>query len=372
MNMPRLYKSLVYCSLLFAVSSCHVGRYFYFNYADIKDHRKFSSVPVKKSDHIFHFYEQNKNHKLFTDSSISQVGGSLNPDFSLESSQTVAFIIIRNDTILTERYFDGYNRSTIVPVFSVAKSFVSALAGIALDKGLISSMGDTIGQYIPELRGKGFENLTLADLIDMRSGIQFQESYKSPFSDMAKFYYGKNLNKYMGKLVPRTDPGIEYEYASVNTLLLSTVIERSSDQNIAVFLEENLWQPLGMEFDASWSTDSHKNQKIKSFCCLNTTALDLARFARLYLNHGKPNGDQVVNESWIRQTMTIRNNSIDSQGYPYNMYWRVTHEGSIFAKGILGQFIFIDPTKNLIFIRLGKTSGGIDWPKFFTLLAENL
>jgi CubicO group peptidase (beta-lactamase class C family) len=90
------------------------------------------------------------------------------------------------------------------------------------------------------------------------------------------------------------------------------------------------------------------------------------------LNHGKPNGDQVVNESWIRQTMTIRNNSIDSQGYPYNMYWRVTHEGSIFAKGILGQFIFIDPTKNLIFIRLGKTSGGIDWPKFFTLLAENL
>jgi CubicO group peptidase (beta-lactamase class C family) len=364
--------SILIVLLLFSASSCHVGRYFYFNYADINDHRKFASVPIEKSDRIFYFHQPDKSHIYLSDSSISNITGHRSLDKFLESSQTVAFIIIRNDTIVMEKYFYGYERSSIVPVFSVAKSFVSALTGIALDKEYINSIDDTIGQYLPELSGKGFENLKLSDLIDMRSGIQFQESYKSPFSDMAKFYYGTNLNKYVENLIPKSAPGLEYEYVSVNTLLISTAIERSSGQSIAVFLEENLWHPLGMEFDASWSIDSRKGQTVKSFCCLNTTAIDLARFARLYIHHGNLNGNQIVNASWISQTMTIRNNSIDSQGYPYGMHWRITEEGAIFAKGILGQYIYIDPLRKVSIIRLGKSPVDTDWPEFFEELGKKL
>lgn len=372
MNRSSFIFSAILILVCQVLTSCHVARYFYFNYADINDHRKFAALPVKASDQVFWFHQSDS----FQNSHVAKVFKKELKDKTLteilKESQTVSFIIIRNDTLLSELYFDQYNRASIVPVFSIAKSFMSALAGIAIDKGYFESIDDTIGKYFPELRGKGFEELKLIHLLDMRSGIAFQESYKSPFSDMAKYYYGTNLSKYIRDLEPETKPDSEYKYVSVNTLLLSMAIEQASGKKLTDLLQETLWQPLGMEFDASWSVDSPRNNTLKSFCCLNTTAIDLARFARLYLYQGMPDGKLVVDTSWISKTMTLRNNSIDSQGYPYGLFWRVNTNGAIFAKGILGQFIYIDPGKDLIFVRLGKSSGGVNWPALFEEISEIL
>jgi len=359
---------LLFFFLIMMNQSCHVGRYFYYNYADINDHKKFTSKPVRTGEEPFSFYENLKPHKNLDLTLHGNEEESLNS--FLSKNETVALLIVKSDTLVYEEYFMGYDRSSIVPVFSVVKSFVSALMGISISKGYIHSVQDTIGQYLPEIRGKGFESLTLENLLDMRSGIQFEEKYNSPFGGMAKFYYGTNLKKYIQQLKPEEKAGQKYSYQSVNTLLITQAIENASNASIAVLLEEEIWKPLGMQYDASWSVDSEKHLTIKSFCCLNTTAIDLARFGRLYLHQGNWNGKQIISKDWINSSLTIHNDSRDSQGYPYSHFWRVKEDGAFFAKGILGQYLYVDPNKDLIIVRLGKSSNDIDWPAFFETISK--
>jgi len=117
----------------------------------------------------------------------------------IEKDGTVAFLVIRNDSILYEKYFNKYESSDVVPSFSAAKSFVSALVGIAIDDGKIQSIDEPITNYLPELRDPGYKSITIEHLLQMRSGIKFNESYVNPFGDAAKYYYGKNLRKYLAK-----------------------------------------------------------------------------------------------------------------------------------------------------------------------------
>ena len=160
------------------------------------------------------------------------------------------------------------------------------------------------------------------------------------------------------------------KYISVNTILLSLIIERATGTKLNKYLEQKIWQPLGMQFNASWSIDSEKHQTFKSNCCLNGQAVDFAKFGRLYLNKGNWEGDQVVPEKWVKKSISIINDSRESQGYPYTYQWRVLENGAFFAKGILGQYIFVFPEKNLIFVRIGKKYGKIDWADLFLELSE--
>ncbi|MCK5839137.1 MAG: serine hydrolase [Bacteroidales bacterium] len=140
-----------------------------------------------------------------------------------------------------------------------------------------------------------------------------------------------------------------------------------------VFLENKIWKPLGMENIATWNYDSEEHHTIKGFCCLNGCARDFARFGRLYLNYGVWQGDTVVPYEWVRLSTSIMNNSRDSQNYPYTYNWRVLDGQQVFfAKGILGQYVYVDRQKNLIFIRFGKGYAGIDWVDFFRELSEQL
>ena len=146
------------------------------------------------------------------------------------------------------------------------------------------------------------------------------------------------------------------------------ILEESTGKKLPQFLEETLWSRLGMEYDASWNMDSRKHETTKAFCCINARPLDYAKFARLYLNRGNWEGDQVIPEGWIDESIRITNDSRDSRGYPYHYYWRVLEDGSFFAKGILGQYIYIDPADNLIMMRFGKKESNIDWVDFFRSL----
>lgn len=371
--MKQLFKIFLSILLFSSLTSCHIGRFFYYNFADAKDYKKFPYQEIKRDSlsvykPVFAVNKTSQNSTL----EIEQDGNSQPLDQYLAKHKTLAFLIIKNDTLIYEAYFNGYDSSSIIPVFSIAKSYISALVGIALEKGLIQDIEDSMTTYIPELQGKGFDKISLKNLLEMQSGLNYKEKYSSPFADMAKYYYGTNLDKYVQKLKLAETPGISYNYQSVNTLLLGISLENATGKSPAKLLEEWIWQKTNMEFDASWSVDSKKNMRIKAFCCINLRARDLAKFGKLYLDNGMWNNEQIISQSWIEESLHISNNSRDSDGYPYTYHWRSLEDSSFFAKGVLGQYLFVDQKKDLIFVRLGKSSDKINWPEVFRDLAKKL
>jgi CubicO group peptidase (beta-lactamase class C family) len=352
---------IITASLLLA--SCQIGRFIFYNFADINDHKKFPSRALTANPSQFHF--QTNNSGKFP----KELNG-ISFDRYLEKNNTVAFLIIKNDTIQYEKYFKGYDKQSIVPSFSMAKSVTSILIGCAIDQGFIKSVDEPITKYIPELKKNGFDKVSIKHLLQMTSGIQFNESYINPFGDAASFYYGLNLRKVIAKMKLKTEPGKQFEYISGNTQLLGLVLERAlNGKTITSYLQEQLWTPLGMEYDASWSIDRKKNGLEKTFCCINARARDYAKIGRLYKNKGNWNGKQIVSQTWVEESTKLDTTNGSADDYQYQ-WWLPTPNEDFMAEGILGQFVYVHPAKDLIIVRLGKNEGKADWWTIFTSLAK--
>lgn len=357
-----------YILLIFLFSSCQVSRFIFYNFADIKDYKKFPSRTLTNDSIIFHFSKSNNEYApgliIINEKNISF-------DKYLESNKTVAFLIIQNDTIKYEKYFNGYDKTSITTSFSVAKSITSILIGCAIKEGSIKSIDEPIINYIPELKNKNLDNVTIKHLLQMTSGIKFNESYFNPFSDAAIFYYGRNLRRSIAKLKYKTEPGKKFEYNSGNAQLLGLVLERSlKTKTVTQYFQEKLWKPLGMEYDGSWSIDKNNNGIEKTFCCINARANDFAKIGRLYLNKGNWNGKQIVPENWIYESTKIDTTNGSKWYYQYQ-WWITNKKGNYMAQGFLGQFIYVCPSKNLIIVRMGKKEGKIEWWKFLNSIADN-
>lgn len=353
--------------VLITANSCKVGRFIVYNFADINDHKKFPARQIENTDTKFTFpiAEQGKVPKK-----ISLKDKNYPFETYLKENKTVAFLIIKNDTIQYENYWRDYEKSSIVPSFSMAKSITSILIGCAIDDKLIGSVNDPVTKYIPELKEKGFDKVNIAHLLQMTSGLDFKESYANPFGDAATFYYGTNLRKAIGKMKLKAEPGQQFEYVSGNTQLLGLVLERAiKNSTITEYLEEKIWQPLQMEYDASWSLDREKNGLEKTFCCINARARDYAKIGRLYLNKGKWEGKQIVSEKWVEASTKIDTTSGSPWYYQYQ-WWLPTQTGDFMAQGILGQYIYVHPQKNLIIVRLGKNEGKADWWEILSSMGQ--
>lgn len=354
---------IVFIIVSTAMSSCHLGRFFYFNYAGINDYKKFPQVPINTGNAEFHFNNAvNNTLPQLLRSFPTDVHQTL-VDF-LEESNTVAFLIVRNDTLIYEYYDEKYDTTSLLTSFSVNKSLVSALMGIAIDEGYIKNEDEQVIKFVPEL-DTSLSQITIKHLLNMRSGLDYDESYSNPFVDMPKYYYGTNLLKYITRLRAKQAPNMEFNYISVNTLLLSLAIERATGMQLNEYLEKKLWIPMGMEFDATYNLDSRRNNTIKGFCCLNARARDYAKFGRLYLNEGNWNGKQLISKQWIEKSLTNDENGGARKDYTYAYQWRRLQSGAFWAQGILGQFVFCDPSKNLIIVRMGKNKGKVNWVQFF-------
>jgi len=291
---------------------------------------------------------------------------------------TEAFIVIQDDTIHFEEYYNGASRETLMTSFSVAKSFVSALIGVAIEEGYIGGVDDPITIYLPELaeREARFEDITIRHLMLMASGLDFQELRPNLFSsdDILTTYYPDQREAALSFTEIEDPPGTYFSYNKYHPQLLGLILERTTGVPVAQYLEEKIWQPIGMEFDGSWSMDSEESGFEKMETGVNAAAIDFAKFGRLYLNDGSWEGAQVIPREWVAESTQVDPAIHMASYYPddfgqmiyrdlvgyYKYMWYGFFRGEegydFMAEGDRGQFIYVVPEKGLIIIR-----NGLDW-----------
>jgi CubicO group peptidase (beta-lactamase class C family) len=300
----------------------------------------------------------------------------------LSSSDTTAFLVIKADEILIEQYYQGYTPSSLSQVFSVTKSINSVLIGMAIDDGYFPSAGQVVTDFMPELRGKGFEAVSLAHLLTMTSGMDYSEN-DNPFGVHVVFNYTHDLEKMILDFRIKDEPGEKFEYKSGDTALLGLILSRAlAPKTISDYAQEKLWSPLDLEFHGVWSLDREDGLE-KNWCCLALTARDLAKFGRLYLHQGLWDGERLLSEQWIKDStskMTVPKvdwakglADIGIRNYGYSWWLLSENEGDFLALGKDGQFLYVNPSFNVIIVRYGWSMGGIStrgWIDLFQFLAR--
>lgn len=299
----------------------------------------------------------------------------------LQRTETRAFLIIKDDKLIYETYLES-SRKEINTSFSSAKSFNSALIGAAIADGYIESVDDAVIKYIPEIAGRGLDELTIRDLLLMNSGIRYVEGnelpfYYAPFADDPLTYYPPDLRKVALRVEASDTPiGQAFRYNNYHPLLEGIILERVTGMHVAEYLQEKFWKPMGAEFPASWSLDSEESGFEKMESGINARAIDYARFGLIFLHNGFWNGAQILPESWVREsTEPLRPDPRiwesasfwpDLGGYYKYHWWGINNpDGSYdyWAHGRYDQIIYVAPRKNVVIVRLGDAPDPyVSWP----------
>jgi CubicO group peptidase (beta-lactamase class C family) len=299
-------------------------------------------------------------------------------DTFLRANDTLAFVVAHRDRLIYERYFGGSDRRTPQTSFSVAKSFVSTLVGIAIEEGAIGSIEDPITEYVPELasRDRRFERISLRDLLTMSSGIRYEEpEIPVPWGDDVTTYYGADLRQAALTDTHVEGPaGREWHYNNYNPLLLGMVLERSTGMSVSEYLSTKLWRPLGAEEDATWSLDSERSGFEKMESGLNAAPVDYARLGLLYLHEGEWNGERIVSSGWVEAATAIDTTTDPAEDYQY--YWWIDTErpGRFYGLGNLGQYLYVAPDADAVIVRNGRDWGieNAAWLETFRGIADRL
>ncbi len=269
---------------------------------------------------------------------------------------TVAFLIIKSDSIWYENYAEGFGTTSKTNSFSMAKSIVTAMLGKAIMDGYIKSLDQPLGDFFPEFSEGLAAKTTVGDLSSMSSGLNWVEHYTSPFSITAKAYYDTNIREVLLGLEVEEEPGQRFKYLSGNTQLLGMVIEKATGKTLSEYLSESFWAPMGMNQDAIWQLDSEDSGMEKAYCCVASNARDFARFGVLFKNKGVYAGKQILPAEFTELATRQRFPEDDMYGYGF---WLSDHlDKKIFAmRGILGQYVICIPEDDVIIVRLGHNRG---------------
>ena len=312
--------------------------------ADITDYKYFENIEIVKSSDP----QKWPIHDDYNKTPQTEKLKNLHKEFG-----TVAFLIIKNDSIWHEKYFNGYNENSQSNSFSMAKSIVSATMGKAIEKGFFKSMDDKVGDYIDGYN-KGFASeLTIGDLSSMSSGMDWDESYTNILGVTARSYITSELNELIKSREIREPSGESFKYYSSNTQLLSMTIEKATNRKISDLVKDWFIDPLGFENNVLWQIDGKKNNSIKAYCCFNSNARDFARFGKLYKDFGKWKGKQILDSTFVANSIKPRFDQ--SPEYGYGFWLGEIDNNKFFAmRGILGQYVIVVPKKNMIIVRLGE------------------
>ncbi len=286
------------------------------------------------------------------DSEYNKISLPKNIVDDLHHSNTASFLVVKNGKIIHEQYWNGYNELSKTNSFSMAKAVTVMLLGKAIEEGKISSVDDRFTDYFPEFKNKEFaENLTLKNLAQMESGLNWQEDYKNPFLPNAKVYYGRSLIKATFSRKFKQHPGERFEYQSGSTQLLGFAVRKAVNQTLASYSSEKIWTPLGMEQDAEWSTDESGMEK--TYCCIHSTTRDFAKLGQMFLNDGKAGDQQILNLDFVNQMRapTEKSDEIYGMGFWINYDNPIKH---YYFLGLQGQYIIMVPEHNMVIVRTGS------------------
>lgn len=271
-----------------------------------------------------------------------------------EELKSIAFVIIKNDSIWHESYYDGYAKNAHTNSFSMAKSYVTAALGKAIMEGKIKSLDQPVSDFFSEFSEGLAAKMTVGDLASMASGLNWDEKYYSPFSVVTKAYFGDDLKKVILDLQTTEKPGQKFKYSSGDTQLLAMIIEKATGVTLSDYVSQHFWKPLGSENKAFWQVDN-PNGIEKAYCCIASNARDFARLGKLYKQKGNWNGNQILDSTFVELSTHPR-----FEGAPYGYgFWLSDYLGKeiFYMRGHLGQFVIVIPEDDLIIVRLGHLKG---------------
>ena len=323
--------------------------------AYLDDYKEFDNETVKNGTS-----QPWPNHKDYNSAKETDKLNKIN-----KTNGTIAYVIIKNDSIWFENYYDGYGEDSKTNSFSMAKSYVSGLMGKAIEQGYIKSLDQPVGDFFSEFSEGKAAKMTIGDLSSMASGTNWDEAYYSPLSITTRAYFDDDLSKVILGLKVVNEPGTAYKYASGDTQLLAMVIEKATGKKLYDYLSETFWKPLGSENSTLWQVDSEEHDLVKAYCCIASNAKDFARYGKLFKDHGKWNGKQILDSAFVAKSIAPRFASSPEYGYG----WWLKNVGDkqfFMMRGHLGQYVIVEPNDNVIIVRLGHSKGDGDAIATFT------
>ena len=311
--------------------------------AGIDDHLFFDNIEIPPS-------EQPQAWPLHKDFNTATSPASLN-SLHIELG-TVAFLIVKNDSLWHEQYFDGYDVGSKSNSFSVIKTIVAAALSKAIDAGHVESEEQKVAHFLPWLKGDYAKEVNMRDLASMSSGLKWNENYDNLLTITPRTYVEKDLESLMKTIPIASAPGKKFVYQSGSTQLLAMALEQATGHTISTLLYDYFWNPMGVEHPTSWIIDSERNGMEKAYCCWNANARDFARFGKLFKNHGVWAGEQLIDSTFTAKA--VRPRFEDGQQYGYG-WWLGDVDGKSFfsMRGHLGQYVIVFPEDDVVIVRLG-------------------
>jgi CubicO group peptidase (beta-lactamase class C family) len=345
--MVLLLLVLLFSTFALVTGKTYLFKAVYYNFANIDDYTIFTNRTVKNAQPQPWAMSATYNKGNCPDSVVQL----------LESLGSVGLLVVKNDSLQYERYWSGYSDSSLSGSFSMAKSIVSLLIGAAIREGKIQSVNDAVGKYLPEFAYGDKAAVRIVDLLTMSSGTDWYESYANPLSITTEAYYGSDLYTTATKVKMKDAPGTVHYYKSGDTQLLGLILEKATGKTLSDYAAEKLWQPIGAEHPALWSTDKENGHE-KAYCCFNSNTRDFARIGKLMLDSGRWKGVPVIDSAYYAASIKAcgikdtKGNNCDYYGY---QWWiDPLHPDIFYARGILGQYIIVIPSRKTIIVRLGK------------------
>ena len=371
MSSQDVAKRFIFTALfLICITSCVPLKSIFLGRPDKNDAYRFDSNVTYPQETNFQFDKLPKNHLIQVNDWTRDLPEFKPLEAVCKTHKVREMIIIKNDTIIFDYRKNHKNQLKLHSAYSISKSIVSCLIGMAIEDQFIEDENELVINYLPELiRNKHSASLTIKHLLNHTSGI------KSSLTMDGQLYYGNDIRKEIKKVRFESNPGERQKYLNINTQILGLVLSKAVGKSLSEYAKERLWHPIGISNEILWSTD--KRGVEKAFCCVSASTLDYAKFGRLYLNGGVWNDKRILSEYWYNQS--IRRDTSDGSSFNFNYSWHIGLEqyGDFMAIGLYKQHLYIYPEKGIIIVLNNDRENKLDaervnWWNVFRQIVDQL
>lgn len=353
-------KTIATLATIVALQGCTLARTIVHNGADLDDHRIFANRTVPAAGAPSPLRPLPRVPEFMARLKVPDERGAIHDlERYLEDTRTAAFVVMRDDRVVYERYSRGFDGESLLNSFSIAKSIVATLVGIAVSEGLLD-IDRPVSAYRPDFAGAPYGFVTIRRLLRMTSGMAGAPSY---LPGRALYYYGDDLHDAVSRSVPESRSGTGWRYSEADVQMLGFVLEAATGMRVSEYLAERLWKPLGMESHALWALD-HEGGSEKAFCCVSARARDFARLGRLFVDSGRLDGRQVVPADWAARRV-LEGTRTDDGYLHHQLWWEPPGDaGDFLAYGHNGQYLYVNPASRVVIVKFSETQRQDPVPMF--------